>query len=341
MTIPLLLGGFKLPKENIKKIVEALENYIISNNRIEPFVFLYGEEKNEGNIAKIKDLSISSPESQKELIKIIQVYCNKVNAYIEGENNFQNLNDNSDSGLFFKIMDQNDLNKTKRLLTTVDTAEDFTDFLKSKFKNSFFITEINLDQSDDKKIILLKSVGQTFYAKKNRFTISPYSERQKIKFIDNKKELLLDEKFEITAFINNSQCFFFITDRKKFEDLYGYHEIYKNAYDNLAESLDFIDWSNAQPTISLIRNCYTIANFVRLDECVSKLKAELTSINDNSIKIALKSKGIEYMVEDGNVQLFPQNTPELKALLKIIKDGVAKTCLLDRNVLGSDFEELE
>src|SRR5665648_1013259 len=95
--------------------------------------------------------------------------------------------------------------------------------------------------------------------KKNRFTISPYSERQKIKFIDNKKELLLDEKFEITAFINNSQCFFFITDRKKFEDLYGYHEIYKNAYDNLAESLDFIDWSNAQPTISLIRNCYTIA----------------------------------------------------------------------------------
>ena len=330
-----------MPRENIRRIVEELDNYIISDERIEPFVFLYGKEKREDGIWKIKDLSISSPENLRELIKIIRSYCKNLDKYIEGEFDFKSLDDNDESGLFYKVMDEDDFYKTTRMLTTDNETDDFTDFLKpNKFKNVFFIVEINLNESGDKKIILLKSVGQTFYAKKNRFSISLFSQRQKIKFIDNKKDLLLDENFEVAAFIDNSQSFFFIVNKKKFEDLYEYHERYENAYDALTESLDFIDWSNATATTSVIRNCYTIANFVRLDECVSKLKTELTSTDDNAVKMALKSKGIEYIVESGNLEILPQNTSQLKALLKIVTDGVAKTCLLNRDVIGSDFEEL-
>ena len=164
-------------------------------------------------------------------------------------------------GLFFKVMDEDDFNKTNGISTTNEVTNDFTDFLKpNKFKNAFFIIEINLNESGSKKIILLKSVSQVYYAKKNKYTVSLFDERQGIKFIDSKKDLLLDENFEITAFIDNSQSFFFITDRKKFEDLYEYHERYKNAYDVLTESLDFIDWSNAHVTIPVMRNCYSIAS---------------------------------------------------------------------------------
>ena len=43
----------------------------------------------------------------------------------------------------------------------------------------------------------------------------------------------------------------------------------------------------------------------------------------------------------GNIEIIsPLGVRRLKAFLKIIRDGVAKTCLLDRDVIGSDFEEI-
>ena len=44
--------------------------------------------------------------------------------------------------------------------------------------------------------------------------------------------------------------------------------------------------------------------------------------------------------KNGNIEIDPQGPQQLRALLKIIKDGTAKTCLLDREGISSDFEEL-
>jgi hypothetical protein len=64
-------------------------------------------------------------------------------------------------------------------------------------------------------------------------------------------------------------------------------------------------------------------------------------LEDNGIKQAFSAKNINYIVnKNGSLQIIPQSTKELRAILKIIKDGVAKTYLLERNVLGADFEEL-
>lgn len=329
-----------MSREDIGKLEKELYHYIISSGRIEPFVFLYGKEKHEGGISKIKNLSISSEDNQLELIKILESYRELINNYMNGEFDFKNLNNGGDGVLFYKIMSKDDLNKTKLISATGVETKNITDFLNStKFKNVFFIIELNLNESGDKKIILLKSVSQNFYVKKNRFTISFYDKRQGIKFLNNKEHLLLDENFEIAAFIDNSQSFFFITDRKKFEDLYEYHAKYESAYDALKKGLDFIDWSNADATIPVLRSCYSIANFGRLDECISKLKTELASVDNNIIKKALKAKGIEYINKNGTIKIVPQNTSQLKALLKIITDGAAKTHLLNREVIG-DFEEL-
>ncbi|MCZ7405789.1 MAG: hypothetical protein O8C67_12800 [Candidatus Methanoperedens sp.] len=347
---------------------------------------------------------------------------------MEGGFDFKELNNSDDGGLAYKIMDETDLNKTDHISDAVETDK-IIDFLNTnKFENVFFIIEINLNDSGDKKIILLKSVSQTYYVKKNHFIFNLFDERQRIKFLNNKEYLLLDENFEIAAFVDNSclfswnkipgndsirlleflkqnfgidwigtakiekidagktirvsneksfisislndkktkvnlkiddgrtnefivrakngelniysHSFFFITNKKKFEDLYEYHDIYEKAYGGLKKELSIIDWSNAEATTAVLRSCYTIANFGRLNECVSKLKTELTATDNNTIKKALKAKKIVYNFENGNIKITPKGPQQLKDLLKIITDGVAKTCLLDRDVLGYDFEEL-
>ncbi|MFZ3383907.1 MAG: hypothetical protein WA144_08280 [Candidatus Methanoperedens sp.] len=416
-----------MSREDIGILEKELYHYIISSGNIEPFVSLYGREK-KGGIWKIKNLSISSEDSQSELIKILTSYRGMIFNYIGGGSDFKDLNNGDDGGLFYKIMDETDLNKTNRISEAVET-DGIIDFLNTnKFENVFFIIEINLNDSGDKKIILLKSVSQTYYVKKNHFIFNLFDERQKIKFLNNKEYLLLDENFEIAAFVDNSclfswnkilgndsfrlieflkqnfgidwigtakiekidagktikvsnekkflsislndkktkinlkiddgrtdefivrakngelfiysHSFFFITNKKKFEDLYEYHERYEKAYEGLKKELDFIDWSNAKATTPVLRSCYSIANFLRLNECVSKLKTELTSADNNTIKKALKAKKIEYNFKNGKIEIFPQGPQQLKDLLKIITDGVAKTYLLDRDVIGSDFEEL-
>ncbi len=417
-----------MSREDIGRLEKELYHYISSSGMIEPLVTIYGKEK-KGGVWKTKNLSISSEESQLELIKILKSYRQIVFDYMEGGSNIKDLNNSDDdNGWFCKIMDETDLKRTNRISDAVET-KDITDFLKpNKFENVFFIIEINLNESGREKIILLKSISQTYYVKKNQYYVNFWDGRQGIKFLNNKEHLLLDDNFDITAFVDNSylfswnkihgndnsrlieflkqyfgldwietakiekidsdntikvyteknfvsislnakktkvslkiddgrtdefnariengelniypHSFFFITNSKKFEDLYEYHEKYKNAYDALKKGMDFIDWSNAKATAAVQRNCYNIFNFVRLEECVSKLKTELTSADDNPIKTALKAKKIAYKVENGNIKISPEGPQQLRALLKIIKDGVAKTCLLDRNVIGSDFEEL-
>ncbi len=418
-----------MSREDIGKLEKELLHYIISSGRLEPLITLYGKEK-KGGIWKNINLSISSESSLLELIKILTSYREIVFNYIEEGFDFKDLNNGDDGGLIFKIMDETDLNRTNFIFNASE-IKNINDFLNTnKFENVFFIIKINLNESGDKRIILLKSVSQTYSAKKNSFSVllKSFDNREKIKFLSNKEYLILDENFEITAFVDNSSLFswnkipgndsdgliqflkqyygldwietakiekidadktiriyneknylsinlndkktkvnlkiddgrtdefnartqngelniishsfFFITNMKKFEDLYEYIGKYKNAYDTLKKGLDFIEWSSAKTTAAVLRNCYSIANFVRLEECISKLKTELTSTNDNTIKRALTTKEIAYSVKNGNIKIVPQGPQQLRALLKIIKDGTAKTCLLDREGISSDFEEL-
>lgn len=329
-------------KEKLEIISDELKKYIIADSKIEPYVFLYGEEiKAVSRIGRLKDLSISSNEGQGELIKIINSFATNLNDYIGGKLDLKDLNDNNDQkGLFYKEMDEEDLSTTKEIINTKLSAK-FSDFLKAgKYKNNFFCVELNLDETGDKKIVLLKSISRSHYVK-SKISIKLYNSVQKINFID-KKDLLIDENFEIIAFISDTKKpFFFIQNLKRFEDLFGYHEKYEKAYHLISKKLDFVDWGKAKASPPVKRNCYTISHFDKLDECINQLKEKLTDPIDNGVKQAFASKNILYIVnKSGNLQIIPQNTNELRAVLKIIKDGVAKTYLLGRNVLGSDFEEL-
>ena len=168
----------------------------------------------------------------------------------------------------------------------------------------------------------------------------------------NKKNLIFDEYFDVVALVDkksqteegwnneDSNSFFFILNRKRFEDLYDYLEKYNQAYDNLVANVGIIDWNHISPTLPIKRKCYSLNNFGPLTECIEKIEESLRSEEANEIKNALDIKGINYEIDGEDVKIIPSSSQNLKSLLKIMSDGLAKTCLLNRSVLGSDFEDI-
>ena len=335
-----------MTRDKIKKITEELDNYFTTTVKVEPLIYLYGEEgEGEDYAVKIKPLSIQDQKSVPNLLKVMQEYSARIKRFIEGGDSLKDLEKDDDSKAFFyKQMDLHDSKLTKDLSSNVNDSLNFSDFIKpNKYKNAFFVIEISLDQSRNKKIILLKSVIPTYYAKKSKCLISPFDDTQKVRFLNKEKEIIFDSDFDISAFVDTTGSFFFITDRKKFEDLYKYHDKYESAYEELSKKIDFIDWNTPAITLTTKRSCYSIVSGFgdKLVECVKKVKYNLKSADSNDIKKALNGRNIRYVVNVDDVRILPQTTSDLRYVLKIIKDGIATTHLLERTVIGSDFEEIE
>ena len=293
----------------------------------------------------MKPLSTQDKESFPNLLKVMQEYSNRTKRFIEGGDSLKDIEkDDDDKAIFYKQMDDYDLKRTKSLSSNSNDLLNFSDFIKpNKYKNTFFVIEINLDQAGNKKIILLKSVIPTYYAKKSKWSISLFDDTQKVRFLDKQREIIFDSDFDISAFVDTTGSFFFITDRKKFEDLYQYHDKYEDAYEELSKKIDFIEWNIPDITLTTKRSCYSIVSGFgdKIVECIDKVKQNLKSDGSNDIKKALKSRSIRYSVNGNDIRIGPQTTSELRYVLKIIKDGIAKTHLLERTVIGSDFEEIK
>ncbi|MDA0525154.1 hypothetical protein [Methanococcoides alaskense] len=336
-----------MERAKIELIYDELKNYIISSSRIPPYVTIVGEEIKSGN-KKTSAFTIASENDFDEFIKILNGFSLNINGYIQGSLNIAELKgDDKDSGFFYKKVDEFDLETLIQLTNSslIDPDIKVVDFLKpSRFKHVFLVIELNLDEASSKKLVLFKGISQNYYTAKNKFTLSPYNENHslKVKYLDNKKDIIFDDNFEIAAYLDDMNAsFIFVQNRRKFEDLFGYHEKYEDAYSMLSSKLDFIEWGKTEPTLYIKRYCYSISNYERVEECIEFMLQDLRSKEDNEIKMAFTSKKIEYNVKtDGQVHIIPENPTQLKALLYIINDGVAKTCLLGRNVMGTKFEEL-
>ena len=347
MNILLFYRGFKMHTDELKMLLQELSNYIISDSKINPYICLYGEENNPQNSKKLINYAISSEDSFDELTKILNGFKERINKYIHSGNAVNDLKHDSDDKLTYHKMDEKDFEITHAIMNANDSNIKFADFLKpGKLKNTFLIIELDLDEVGRKKLLLCRSISQNYYSAKNHkfsLTIS-YNKNPKITFIDKKKDLLISDNFDIVAFIddeNHDSSFIVIQNIKKFEDLYRYHERYDDAYNKLSETLDFVKWNNITPSLSLKRKCYEIANFNDFEECVEQLKTDLLSKENNDIKRAFSSKGLEYFTgEKGELIIVPVSKTDIKSLLMIIKDGVAKTALLHRSVLGSNYEVL-
>ena len=339
-----------MERHKIQKIVDEIDKYNIRRNRIPPYVAIYGEDAKNPKRKITKYLNFSSNKSNEEFIKVLNSFSENIKKYIHGDVTLINLeNDNDGNNFIYKKIDEQDMEKIGEFTKSSDTKVKLTDFLDyNKFVNVFFIVEINLDESVKKKILLFKSISSNYKAKQNKYSSKLFKDSVEINFINVKNDLILDANFEITAFIDTSNddnlinSFFFIQNRTKFENLYKYHERYENAYSALTEKMDFIEWSLVESSIPLKRLCYNIANFDSLETCIENLIINLTAHENNDIKRAFSSKKIKYEIDEkGNLKIIPENKQQLKSLLKIIKDNLAKTCLLGRNVLGANFEEIE
>jgi hypothetical protein len=334
-------------RTKIEKIADGLYNYIISPSRVEPFILIVGEEV-KSRRRKSVDFTIGNKTNLDEFTKILNGYLVNIKKYIKGSISIKELeNDNDDSGFFYKEIDEFDLKALEQFtsISLIDNSINLVNFLiPNKYKHVFLLVELNLDETGSKRIILFKGVSQTYYTAKNKFTVSPFNDEHllEVKYIDNKKSFIFDDNFEIAAFLDDTNgSFLFVQNRRKFEDLFGYHEKYESAYSMLSSKLDFIDWNKAEPTLNIKRYCYSIVNYDRFEECIDNLINDLLSTENNEIKMAFNLKKIRYDVKpDGKVHIAPENSKQLNSLLHIMNDGVAKTCLLGRNVLGTKFEEL-
>ncbi len=88
----------------------------------------YMARKKKGGVWKTKNLSISSENSLLELIKILTSYREILSSYVEGGFDFKDLNNGEDGGLFYKTMNETDLNRTNHISNAVET-DDIIDFL--------------------------------------------------------------------------------------------------------------------------------------------------------------------------------------------------------------------
>ena len=345
--------GCRMERDKIQKIVDGMEKYNSFNSQISPYIAIYGEDKkSKKKIAK--PLRFSSSKSKDEFTKVLNSFSERMKKYIYNGMTFKDLkNDNDSNNFIYKVIDEHDLEIINELTKTLDTKTKLTEFLHSnKFENVFFLAEIYLDESAKKKILLLRSVSSNYAGKNNKFiskfTTELFTDTVDINFVNIKKEIILDTNFEIAAFINTSDdgnlidSFLFIQNRLKFENLFKYHERYEIAYSSLTEKIDFIKWNLVEPSLSLKRLSYNITNFDDLEESIKNLRINLKSQEINDVKRAFSSKKIKYEIDErGNLNIMPENKRQLRSLLKIIKDELAKTCLLGRSILGSNFEELE
>ncbi|MFA0821469.1 MAG: hypothetical protein ACC612_01085 [Methanomethylovorans sp.] len=332
-------------KDKVETLLQQISNYAISKCRINPFICLYGEENDGKESIKSNHYAIDSINSFEEIIKMLTGYKDRINKYIYSGKSVDELKSGSESKLLFHKMNEQDFEMTLSFIRKNNEKCNFDDFLKpNKFKNSFLIIEIDLDSSNQKKLLFLKSIPQNYYsAKHHNFSItSVYNNNPKITFINRKRDLLLSDEFEMVAFLDNKNpdtSFFIIQNIDRFEELYRYLRRYTEAYDKLSKMLDFVEWKNVEPSPSAKKKCFELMNNEFFEECIHQLKINLASKEDNQIKKAFFSKQIKYYVDnEGNIKIVPQSKNELKALLRIINDEVASTALLHRSVIGSNYE---
>lgn len=345
--------GYRMGKEKILKIVDGIEKYNSFKNQISPYIAIYGEDK-KSKKKSTKPLSFSSSKSKDEFTKVLNSFSERMKKNSYNDIILKDLKtDNDGNDFIYKEIDEYDQEIINEFTKTLDTKTKLTEFLDStKFENVFFLAEIYLDESAKKKILLLRSVSSNYAGKNNKFiskfTTEIFTDTVNINFVNIKKEIILDTNFEIAALINTSDdgklidSFLFIQNRLKFENLFKYHERYETSYSILTEKIDFIKWNLVEPSLSLKRLSYSIADFDDLEESIKSLRINLKSHEMNDVKRAFSSKKINYEIDEkGNLNIMPENKSQLRSLLKIIKDELAKTCLLGRSILGSNFEELE
>lgn len=337
-----------MSREKIQQICENLDRYHNPSNtgsRVEPLLFLHGKERTEGEELRIRDITLTNDSDLTEVLNIISKFSNALRGFVDNEHHeFDNFLDSDRlSGTFYHPMTSDEMTYLLSFDTSIDTNVEFGDFLKNKLKNKFWILNINLNESGTERILLMKSIKNQYYVKK-KFIFNPFNRRKKVRVIDNKKDFILDENFEICAYIDESNIensFFFITDKKKFEDLFGYHRRYEEAYNDISSRLNFIDWSNTESTLAIQRKCYRLNNFSQLNECISKIQADLQAEGENASKRAFRAKRIVFSQEGDNIRITPSDTRRLRSLLKILTDGIAKTHLLGREGIAGDFEAFQ
>lgn len=312
---------------------------IILDSEEEILTSLHGNRKDSEGINQFyyTDLRLNGKSDQKNIRKYIVEILEKLSIEIENQNEIGILgqNNNKEKILFHQLTPLE-----KEILEDVDIYSlddvNINELLRRNYKAKTFSVEMDwYKEKDDElvdegKIIILNHIKHNYRGKKKG--LIHFGEATHIEFIDPHDYFSVDGYMSVIVFLSEKESFAFISDPKYFEDMFDYMSTYKQSYVKITHDFIFIEWTTAGESPALYRQAHELVSFPRFQEVVDSVNPQIIDPNNvnNPFERALKSKEIDYSVNNGNLLIKPSNLPQLKAVLKIYKDEIAETAALGR-----------
>ena len=329
-----------MPNQILPKVLSELGTYLGDPNAVDPLIYAYGINKN-SNSPQRKDIVI--PETE-ELKKLLQSYKDLLQRQISGDASFENFETLEDyNSPCVKFVTEEDKAKTIAFREAPNERVVIEDFIRRKYEHPILIVELELGGG---RLFLFKSIPQTYFLRpKLSVSFKNYREDhpQKAKYIDNKEQIILDERFEMAVLLfedNEESDVAFIWRKIRFEELYQYHEVYDQSYQQIKTTIPEVEWATIEVSDQIKRQCFHLEHFGELRDCITEIKRELLSPEENQIKKSFEKREISFEEIDGNFKINPTGKAQLKFVLKALRDQVAETCILKKGVLVSQSEEI-
>lgn len=337
--------------EKVQALSQEILNYLESRNAVQPSVYLFGRKKTDtSKESQVKHLSITDDNDLVRLKKILKRIAMDINRSIEDEISIGTIEETYKREFLFARMRLADYDIVQTFYNAESNLPVNEFMMRSKLINTFFVIEIKLNESGSKKIIILKKIVGKYKVNNSKWAMLATifdNKTLKVNIIDDNHDMIFDENFDIIAYVdtsssnppfNSDESFFFIMNRDNFENLFNYHDLYLSTYNEVVEKLSCVAWNPDIKSNAFYRDCYRLSQYPQADEAIEQFIKHLSSPRSNITKKALEKNAIQFEGTDGDLRVSPTTVKQHRELLKILRNGLAKTVLVKNDVIIGDRE---
>ncbi len=203
---------------------------------------------------------------------------------------------------------------------------------------TMIVIRIRCQPIDPSPLYLFKSIPHNFFIKKRRAIIN-FDGSQKVKVIECKKEVVINDRIEFVSINHNGKHYNLIFDRDSFEKFFNFIQKYQDAYNKAKNELTIINWSKIKTSLPINRKCYNVIKFPRLKKCVEIMTTELLDDNDTFTRTFFRKRDIDYERRTNDTILIkPNKKKDINYILKVLQDLFVETHYLHRKGIAGEVE---
>jgi len=310
-------------REKLELVCNELEAFLSREKWIPVYTFLIGK-KNDVHY------KIDVSNNERNTISNIKTILEEICLRIRRDYDYFDVTDWTNSGfaktIFYKTLTEEEFDFLFR--NTSFRVGDKTNFIKGRYKKRYFIFEIRLDESGNKRLMFVQDVRHNYKAKM-KFHWNIFDDRVPLEVLRNSEGFTLNADYSFLVMVEDVsriKGFIIIKKRQPFEDLMDYYGDYNSCYVQVSQ-LDCVDFSRILPTPDLKRRCYQLVHNRNFRALVDRFIEYLNSEQPNEIKDVLHSKGIDYEPRGQGYVIIPNNVIQARLCLRMLNDGTVKTIL--------------